>query len=47
MCKLFIMISGVMIPRAEEVGIGVVFQGIPDGGTGKVYEVGKRGDLTL
>jgi len=39
--------SMLQLSLAEEVGIGVVFQGIPDGGTGKVYEVGKRGDLTL
>ena len=31
---------------AQEIGMPVVFQGIPDA-NGKVYEIGKRGDLTL
>ena len=31
---------------AEELGIGVVFQAIPDS-SGRLYDVGKRGDLTL
>jgi hypothetical protein len=31
---------------AQEIGIGVVFQSIPDS-NGKLYEIGKRGDLTL
>jgi hypothetical protein len=30
----------------QELGIGVLFQAIPDS-TGRLYDVGRRGDLTL